>query len=123
MWLPAPDPTLALVTRIVDGMASDRQILRVDDVVDRCGVEKRALQRLFARYVGVSPKWVIQRYRLHEVSAHLAADPSTKQSALALGLGYADQAHFVRDFRASVGTSPGAYARRVRRDRRRPGGR
>jgi AraC-like DNA-binding protein len=31
-----------------------------------------------------------------------------------LELGYADQAHFVKDFRTIVGTSPAAYARRAR---------
>jgi len=31
---------------------------------------------------------------------------------LALELGYSDQAHFVRDFKAIVGVTPAVYARR-----------
>ena len=73
----------------------------------------RTLQRLFDKYVGVSPKWVVQRYRLHEAAEQLAAGSTTSQADLAIALGYSDQAHFNRDFKAVVGTSPGEYARRV----------
>ena len=72
------------------------------------------LQRLFGRYVGVSPKWVIQRYRLHEAAEQLATGESVSQTELALNLGYSDQAHFIRDFKAIVGVSPAAYARATR---------
>ena len=112
--LPAPDDNVALVAKIVGTLMQDRTIVSVDDVVDRFGMGKRALQRLFAKYVGVNPKWVIQRYRLLEAAELLATDASIQQSALALALGYADQAHFVRDFKAMVGVSPAAYAKRAR---------
>jgi AraC-like DNA-binding protein len=116
---PSADDTAALMTNVVYAVAADRGILSVDDIVSRYRMNKRTLQRLFAKYVGVSPKWVIQRYRLHEAAERLAADPALAQSALATDLGYSDQAHFIRDFKALVGTSPAAYARaaRARRDR------
>jgi AraC-like DNA-binding protein len=31
--------------------------------------------------------------------------------ALAFELGYADQAHFIREFRATLGVTPGAYVK------------
>ena len=117
---PAPDETVPMVTEMVYSVARDRGILTVDDLVERYGMNKRKLQRLFAKYVGVSPKWVIQRYRLHEAAERLAADPSVAQSALAAELGYSDQAHFIRDFKAVVGTAPAAYARSARGARRSP---
>jgi AraC-like DNA-binding protein len=109
---PAPDDNVRRTTEIVAMAASDRGILKVDDLVDHFGMNKRALQRLFERYVGVSPKWVIQRYRLHEAAERLAADGPAGHAVLAVQLGYSDQAHFVRDFKAVVGVSPAAYARR-----------
>jgi AraC-like DNA-binding protein len=112
---PQPDEHLGRIAEIVYAVAADRGIVTVADLVDRYGINKRTLQRLFAKYVGVSPKWVIQRYRLHEAAEQLAAGPSLSQSALALELGYSDQAHFVRDFKMVVGTSPAAYARKARR--------
>ena len=82
--------------------------------MDRYGVNKRTLQRLFAKYVGVSAKWVIQRYRLHEAAERLGGDEDVDLAALALELGYADQAHFARDFRAMVGRPPAAFVRGAR---------
>ena len=108
---PAPDANVTRLSEMVYAVARERGILKVEDLVQRYGVNKRTLQRLFAKYVGVSPKWVIQRYRLHEAAERLAADREVGQAALALSLGYTDQAHFVRDFKATVGTSPAAYAR------------
>ncbi|MGH7462328.1 MAG: helix-turn-helix domain-containing protein [Longimicrobiales bacterium] len=83
----------------------------MNDLAARCGVTRRAVQRLFAKYVGVSPTWVIQRYRLHETAEQLAPGGAVKQSALALSLGYSDQAHFIRDFKAVVGSSPAEYCK------------
>jgi AraC-like DNA-binding protein len=111
---PAPDDNVALVSTIVGAIAAERRIVRVEDVSARFGLGLRALQRLFAQYVGMNPKWVIQRYRLHEAAEQLALEVPPSQSALALQLGYADQAHFVRDFKRLVGASPAAYARSVR---------
>jgi AraC-like DNA-binding protein len=111
---PAPDEHAARAGEIVSAVAECRDIVKVEDLVSRHGISARTLQRLFAKYVGVTPKWVIQRYRLHEAAETLGRGPAIDQAALALALGYADQAHFVRDFKAMVGTSPAAYARRAR---------
>jgi AraC-like DNA-binding protein len=114
---PAADQNVARVAEIVYGVMEDRGIVSVDDLVERHGMNKRALQRLFAKYVGVSPKWVIQRYRLHEAAEQLAAG-AVSQAGLASELGYSDQAHFVRDFKRVVGISPGRYTKAARRGRK-----
>src|SRR6266850_1585428 len=108
------DDNVPKVTEIVYDVAKDRSVLKVQDLVDRYGLNLRTLQRLFARYVGVSPKWVIQRYRLNEAAEQLATAESISQSELALNLGYSDQAHFIRDFKSIAGVSPAAYARAAR---------
>lgn len=110
--LPATDPNADSAAQMVELIRTDRRILKVDDLVTRFALNKRALQRLFSRYVGVSPKWVIQRFRLHEAAEQLATG-SVDGTRLALELGYADQAHFIRDFKAMVGVAPGVYARRA----------
>jgi len=113
---PEPDENVPRVREIVYALAKEPGILKVQDLVDRYGLNKRTLQRLFARYVGAHPKWVIQRYRLHEAAEQLVAGAPDNHAAIAMNLGYSDQAHFVRDFKAIVGVSPAAYARAARRD-------
>ena len=108
---PVAREAIGLVGRIVERAANDRGITRVAQLVAGSGLAPRQLQRLFDEYVGVRPKWVIQRYRLHEAAERIAASPEHDWAELALELGYADQAHFVRDFRRFVGSTPAAYAR------------
>lgn len=106
---PVEDPMVPTLNSVVVRIVEDRAITSVDQVVRFSGIGKRTLQRLFREYVGVSPKWVICRYRLHEAEQRLAAGEKVDLATLAQDLGYFDQAHFARDFRAFVGRPPSAY--------------
>ena len=93
---------------------------RVEDVTARFDLSERALQRLGRRRVGLGAKWIIQRRRLHEavelLRAGAAAPPDAATLAdVAATLGYSDQAHFTRDFRAVTGMTPGRFLARERR--------
>jgi hypothetical protein len=107
---PAPDPRAAEAADLVATIAAKPAITRVDQLITDTTI--RSLQRLFADYVGINPKWVIRRYRLHEVTERLAQGAKIDWAALAAELGYADQAHFVRDFTKMFGESPTRYAMR-----------
>ena len=109
--MPAADDTIDLVHGIVDRIANDRAINRVDELATLVNQGERALQRLFNDYVGVSPKWVIRRSRLHDAAARLANAEDVNLTQLAADLGYSDQAHFTRDFKTLVGRSPSDYRR------------
>lgn len=107
--LPDADPKLNFLDQLLKDIEQDRQLISVDDLIKHTGLDKRSLQRLFQVYVGASPKWVIQRYRLHQAVAQVQAGKACSWSDLALELGYFDQAHFGRDFRALIGMTPGDY--------------
>lgn len=109
--LPEPDANIALINQIIDCIITDRSITLVDDVVSRLHISKRTMQRLFSQYVGVSPKWVIKRYRLHDAAEQVASGSIEDWARLAAELGYFDQAHFIKDFKKLVGQTPGEYAR------------
>jgi AraC-like DNA-binding protein len=111
--VPAVDPRLATIAEMVSVIAGSPEITRVENVAERFGIGVRALQRLFSQFVGVSPKWVIKRYRLHEAVERLDAGAPVSFARLAADLGYFDQTHFIKDFRALIGRSPGDYARGV----------
>ncbi|MFF9274880.1 DUF6597 domain-containing transcriptional factor [Streptomyces griseosporeus] len=109
----APDPQADLAIELVEHIRTDRAVRRVGDLARDRGVSVRSLQRLFSAYVGVAPKWVILRYRLHEALELAGHRRDVDWAALAADLGYADQAHLVRDFTATVGVPPAAYAQAV----------
>jgi AraC-like DNA-binding protein len=89
---------------------ADREITSVEGLADRCNASTSALQRLFRKWVGVGPKWVIRRARVQEAAERVAAGEHVNWAQLASELGYCDQTHLIKDFRAQVGLSPGAYA-------------
>jgi AraC-like DNA-binding protein len=109
-FVPAPDPVIAQVAAMVERVGADPGLRRVVALAEAFGVTERRLQRLFAEYVGVSPKWVIRRARLLEAARRADAGDVVDWTELALDLGYADQAHLTRDFTATLGVSPARYA-------------
>lgn len=112
--LPPPDADAERAAQLVAAIAADPALLTVAALAAQAGINQRALQRLFQQYVGVGPKWVIQRYRMHEAVARLqtgGAPEPAQLAQLALDLGYFDQAHFIREFTALVGKPPGEYRR------------
>ncbi|MFI0356829.1 DUF6597 domain-containing transcriptional factor [Actinomadura sp. 9N407] len=106
-----PDPQAERAARVVEHIAERPALVRVGELAADLGIGPRSLQRLFHEYVGIGPKWVIRRFRMLEAAERAAAGTGVDWAELAAELGYADQAHFTRDFTASVGTSPARYAR------------
>ncbi|MET8347276.1 helix-turn-helix domain-containing protein [Streptomyces microflavus] len=106
---PRPDPQAALAMELVDRVRTDRSVRRVGQLARSAGLSPRTLQRLFSAYVGVGPKWVILRYRIHEALERAESEPAVDWARLAADLGYSDQAHLVRDFTATVGVPPTAF--------------
>jgi AraC-like DNA-binding protein len=95
----------------IAGLAeSSRDVRRLADLCERAGVGQRTVQRMFLQYAGVSPTWVIRRYRLLEAAEAVREGRRVSWAEVAAGLGYADQAHLTRDFRAATGQTPAAYA-------------
>ncbi|MEV6280887.1 AraC family transcriptional regulator [Nocardia sp. NPDC051832] len=105
------DPAYEQVLRIIAAMAEDPDLTRVDQITERFDIPVRTLQRLFRRYVGAAPKWVLRRYRLQDGADLLAKGRTADLAALAVELGYFDQAHFSREFAAEIGMPPLEYAR------------
>ena len=104
-----------LLNRVVQVVESDPDLLTVTDLAARVGVTERSLQRLTERHLGLTPKWLIQRRRLHEAVHHLKHGTQTL-AGIAADLGYTDQAHFTRDFGRVTGRTPGEFAKTLGRD-------
>jgi AraC-like DNA-binding protein len=100
------------VAELAELITRDQSLCRVAQLAEVSGLTERRLQRMFADYVGVSPKWVMRRARLHEAAlrAEAGGSAAVNWAALAAELGYSDQAHLTRDFTATIGVPPTRYA-------------
>ena len=110
----AVDPERVAAASQVAGAARlaevNREVRRLADLCALASFRPRTLQRMFLQYAGVSPTWVIRRYRLLEAAESVREGNRVSWAEVAAGLGYADQAHLTRDFRAAIGQTPAAYA-------------
>ncbi len=104
------DRDAKLVRRVVELAEHDRSILRADDLAMASDMSLRALQRLLREQLGLTPKWLIRRYRMQEAAALLAGPAPPPLAELAASLGFSDQAHLTREFRAVIGETPRRYA-------------
>jgi AraC-like DNA-binding protein len=87
----------------------DPDIANVAELGERLGMNRRALERLCGRYFGFPPKLLLRRQRFLRSLAQFMLQPVGSWSE-ALDWQYYDQAQFVRDFRAFMGTTPSDYA-------------
>lgn len=97
-----------LVNEIVQWVHDQSAITRVADLAAEFALSERTLQRLVIRRIGMTPKWLLQRHRLHDAVERLK-DGTLSLAEIANELGYADQAHFTADFRTFTGMTPGRY--------------
>lgn len=103
-----------LIDRIVAEACETAAHTRVSDLCARFHVSSRTLQRLFHLYLGVTPKWLLCRYRVHSAARRLQSESPVRLTELAASLGYFDEPHFVRDFGDAVGITPAAFVRAAR---------
>lgn len=72
-------------------------------------VSEKTLERLFKKWVGLTPKTYLRILRFQRV-LHLAkGERSLRQTDLAYKAGFTDQAHFIREFQALSGDTPGHF--------------
>lgn len=106
-YLPVDEQGL-LVNRLVAWLREHPEVTRVGDMAREVGLSERSLQRLVEQRLGLAPKWLVQRRRLHDAVEALKAG-TTGLADMAAALGYTDQAHFTHDFRTVTGMTPGEF--------------
>jgi AraC-like DNA-binding protein len=72
------------------------------------GINERQLQRLFMRYIGLSPKYYARVIRFSHIFSLLKSGDVT-WSDVVHASGYYDQSHFIRDFTAFAGEDPTTF--------------
>jgi len=104
------DPDEGLSTRlapVLDRLRNDPTNPALEDLVELCGMSKYQLIRAVKEFTGLSPL----AWRLNErvIAAREMLRDGRTLSDTAHELGFTDQSHFHRVFRAHVAATPGTY--------------
>jgi AraC-like DNA-binding protein len=86
----------------------------VDVWADANHLSRRQLERRFQKMVGLSPKALARRVRFERSRDQLCRQPESDLATLAHAYGYADQAHFGRDFKHFTHRTPGQFVLEIR---------
>lgn len=66
----------------------------------------RHVRRLCVKYIGITPKLLARISRYQKTLHILNVNPSINQSDLAVDMGYADQSHFIKEFKTFHNATP-----------------
>ena len=87
---------------------------RPAEIAEAVGMSYRQLSRRFRESMGFGPKPLMRLGRFQRALRALEAPGTRSVAAVALGVGYFDQAHLGRDFRLFAGIPPVRYLREAR---------
>jgi AraC-like DNA-binding protein len=94
----------------VDLIRHARGLVTMDALAARVGVTSRHLERQFKQAVGISPKRLARITRFQRALRMFERlDSAQRGTHTAAACGYADQAHFIRDFVEFAGCAPGEH--------------
>lgn len=100
--------TPAPIRPMLDYLAASRERSPVQALARETGYSPRHLARLFREGAGMGCKSFLRVLRVNDAVGRIQAG-APLLTILAQELGYFDQAHFIHDFRAVCGVSPGEY--------------
>ena len=107
-WLGAPRQD-TVVQRVADQIARQAGQVRVEDLSAAAGISPRQLRRLFLEQTGRTAKQLARILRFRRSAALLQQTVQPSGAQMALECGFYDQAHFINEFRAFSGCTPGEY--------------
>lgn len=90
----------------------------VTQVAEAAHATVRTLERKFKQSSGHTIKDVSALIRFEQVRNHLLLNPESNIAGLAHDFGYTDQSHLSREFKRYSGTTPAAFARKAKKEKR-----
>lgn len=102
-------PEMSYVNRAAELIRKTDGIDKIEELPGKVYISLRQLEREFKKKVGTTPKRYMRIARINEVYRKLEDGKAADFTKLAFDCGYADQAHFIRDFKNFTGIQPTLY--------------
>ena len=96
-----PDEFRDLVARM-----SQRPLTPLQDLIDDYPFSAQYLIRQFKKYVGLSPKYLLRIFRFNQMLNKINRQEKLIWTDVAYQNGFADQSHFIKEFRHFSGFNP-----------------
>ncbi|HEU0296348.1 MAG TPA: AraC family transcriptional regulator [Anaerolineales bacterium] len=108
----ASETTSRCVEYAVSSITSRPDRLGLRQLSDQIGYSQKHFISLFRQQVGVAPKQYLKIMRFQKAILEIEKGTTMHWSDIALQNGFYDQAHFIHEFRAFSGFTPGEYVKR-----------
>lgn len=100
---------IAVVSDLMMKLQQQEPFDTMETLATRYGISARYMQQLFVQYTGLTPKLYSQINRFQN-SLQLVKEGNSSLTSIAYECGYADQSHFIREFKTFTGLTPSGYA-------------
>lgn len=88
-------------------------MVNVKELAEKFNKNQRRIERFFISEIGISAKLFARIIRFNNARELLAQNPKAQLAGVAYQMGYADQAHFSKNFKELFGITPAEFKRRV----------
>lgn len=98
-----------IISRATDQMMQNSNPEVLSEILTRMGLTERTFQRIFKKYVGITPNHYRRICQFQLSFSQLRAKEFDALADVAYNNGFADQSHFIRSFKEFTETTPNDY--------------
>ena len=97
-----------IIEKAIDQIFSTQGTSSISTLCEICNISERQLERLFQKYIGLTPKFYSRVIRFSRIF-QIAQNKKLSWSEVGLESGFYDQPHFIKNFKAFTGEDPAQY--------------
>ncbi|WP_067032848.1 helix-turn-helix transcriptional regulator [Allomuricauda sp. CP2A] len=87
-------------------------LLSLEELIQKVHISPRQLQREFKKKFGITAKEYMRLSRLNAVQQYMQVPNSINLTEVSYEHGFADQSHFIREFKKLAGTNPRSFLKK-----------
>ncbi|HEU5291636.1 MAG TPA: helix-turn-helix domain-containing protein [Cyclobacteriaceae bacterium] len=96
------------IEKAIECIFSSNGMLPIASICDQCEITERQLERLFKKFIGLSPKFYTRIIRFNYIF-QVSQGKKLNWAEVGIESGFYDQAHFIKNFKAFSGEDPSRY--------------